>query len=238
MNGLLGAQLVAQIIAAAAAAGVRTSMTLLAVGAAGRMGWLDAPAGFAWASTDLGLACLLALVVFEEVFESNEDLQALTEQINYALRGVGGGLVAYELDRGIAGVEIPPTLAVALGVAASVGTHHLRMRLHGVLRGVGDDLSSPRRWLVWLETGGTVGLLVAIFLAPFLALGFVVAAAVASTIALLTRRAAEDRLWRRGCPHCGARVRREASRCPGCRAELPVERWLVRDATAHERQQV
>lgn len=236
MSAFVGAQLVAQIIAAAAAAGVRTSMTLLAVGGVARLGWLDMPEGFAWASTDLGLACLLALVIFEEVMESNEDLQAITEHINYALRGIGGGLVAYELDRGVAGLTLPPAVAVAIGVAASVGTHHLRMRLHAALRGAGDELTSPRRWLVWLETGGMVGLLAAIFVAPFLALAFVLFAAMASGIALLTRRAAEDRLWRRTCPHCGHRARKEASRCPGCRAELPVERWLVRDAPAHERQ--
>lgn len=226
MNGYVGTQLVAQILAAASAAGVRTSLTLLALGAVVRFGGLELAPTFAWTGTNAGLAALLALAVFEEFVESSEDLQSITEWVNYGLRGLGGALVASGLEAAGAGEHLPPAVPAVLGFAVAAGTHHLRMRLHTVLRGLGDDLSSPRRWLVWLETGGIAGLLIAVFLAPVLALGFVLLAAVLSAVAVGVRRAAEDRLRRRSCPHCGFRARREASRCPGCRVEIVVERWL------------
>jgi len=226
MSGFLSAQLFAQVLAGASAAGVRTSLTLLALGIVGRFGLLELPTTFAWTGSDAGLAVLLALAVFEELVESNEDLQSIGEYANYGLRGVGGALVASGLDAAGVGHDLPPAVPAALGFAVAVGTHHLRMRLHGVLRGLGDDLSSPRRWLVIMEAGGTVGLLVAVFLAPFVALAFVLLAATASGLALLARRAAENRLRRRSCPQCGYRARQEARRCAECRGALGVERWL------------
>lgn len=216
--------LVARVVSGSSLAGARSSLTLLLLGVAGRMGWLEGPED-SWFASDIGLAVLLALTVMEEFAEQDEDMQAVLTAVNYGVRGTGGALTAWTLQH--AGAEQLPTwVAPLVGAGLAVGTHHLRSKLHASLRGVGDGLLSPRSWLGWLEVGGVVGLCVAIVLAPAIALVFVVLATIAGALALVLRRVADRQLNYRACPQCGQLARKEAWRCPHCRAGIPIERWL------------
>ena len=73
-------------------------------------------------------------------------------------------------------------------------------------------------WSLWrsrtgrpyASTGGGLAaapIRLAVVFAPVIALMFVVVAALASVAAVYTRKAAENRLRRRDCPHCQHRVR-------------------------------
>lgn len=218
------AELIARVLSGSSLAGTRSSLTLLLLGIAGRMGWLGG-LDDSWFASDVGLAVLLALTVLEEFAEQDEDMQAVLTAINYGVRGTGGALTAWTLQQTGAD-ELPTWLAPVLGAGLAVGTHHLRSKLHASLRGVGDGMLSPRTWLGWLEVGGVLGLCVAIVLAPAIALAFVVLAAIAAGIALVVRRLADRRLNYRACPHCGRLARKEAWRCPHCRNTVQIERWL------------
>ena len=211
----------ARLLATSSLAGTRASLTLLGLALAARFGLLEAPQE--WMSSNVGLGILLALVVLEELAEQDEDLQAWVDLFAYALRGGAGALAAAGLQS--VGLEQLPSWSLGLvGAGAAVATHHMRAKLHEQLAGFGEGLLSPRTWLAWLELGGVIGLLVAVVFAPVLALAFVSVAAVAGVAVTLGRRAAEDRLFRRPCPHCGVRIRVEASRCPGCRGAVEIQR--------------
>jgi len=219
-------ELLARTLASSALAGTRSSLTLLGLAIAARTGIMGAPEP--WMGSNVGLGILLALVVLEELAEQDEDLQALFDLFAYALRAGAGALTAATIQdtAGAAGVALPDWGAALAGATVATATHHLRAQLHQQLEGLGDSVLSPRTWLAWLELGGVLGLMVAVVLAPVLALGFVMVASVGGVVAIFARRAAEDRLRRRDCPSCAARVRVEARVCPGCRAAVPVERWL------------
>ncbi|KIG19245.1 hypothetical protein DB30_03801 [Enhygromyxa salina] len=219
------AELVARLVSTSALAGTRASLTLLCLGLAGRFELLAAP--HPWMTSNVGLGVLLALVIVEELAEQDEDLQALFDMVAYALRGGAGALAAGTIQASAsgAGLEIPQWGAAMVGAGLAVGTHHLRAQLHQQLVGAGEGVLSPRTWLAWLELGGVLGLMVAIVLAPILALGFVVVASLAGVGVIVAKRALEDRVWRRACDGCGARVRVEARRCPGCRQAVEVARW-------------
>jgi hypothetical protein len=206
------AEIIARLLSTGALAGTRASLTLLVLGLAARFDLLGAAQP--WMSSNVGLALLLALVVVEELAEQDEDLQALFDIFAYALRGGAGALAAGGLG---AADELPEWAAALIGAAVATGVHHLRAKLHEQLQGAGDGLLSPRTYLAWLELGGVLGLAVAIVFAPILALSFVVLASVGGIALTLGKRAAERRLWRRPCPHCGYRMRVEASLCPECR---------------------
>lgn len=219
------AELIARLISTSALAGTRASLTLLCLALAARLDLVSAPQP--WMVSNVGLGILLALVVVEELAEQDEDLQALFDVFAYALRGGAGALAAGSLEGSAAqlGVDIPGWAAALVGAALATGTHHMRSGLHEQLRGVGDGLLSPRTWLAWLELGGVLGLMVAIVFAPILALVFVVLASLAGVALIVSKRALEDRVWRRDCARCGARARVEARRCPSCKQAIPVERW-------------
>jgi hypothetical protein len=220
------AETIARLISTSALAGTRASLTLLCLGLAARFELLAAP--HPWMTSNIGLGVLLALVIVEELAEQDEDLQALFDVFAYALRGGAGALAAGTIQASATGVgfELPQWGAGLIGAGLAVGTHHLRAQLHEQLHGAGEGVLSPRTWLAWLELGGVLGLMVAIVLAPVVALGFVIAASLAGVAAIVGKRAVEDRVWRRACDGCGARVRVEARRCPGCRKAIEVARWL------------
>jgi hypothetical protein len=219
-------ELLARLLSTSALAGTRASLTVLGLALAARLGLIAG--GQTWMTSNVALAGLLALVVLEELAEQDEDLQALFDVFAYALRGGAGALAGETVQAGAAaaGIELPSGVALLTGAVLATATHHLRARLHEQLAGIGEGLLSPRTYLAWLELGGVLGLLTAIVFAPVLALGFVVLASVGGLAVMLLRRAAEDRLFRRDCPHCGGRARVEASRCPSCRGALEVQRWL------------
>jgi hypothetical protein len=224
------AQLIAQLLSGSSLAGARSSLTLLLLGLAGRMGWLPQFED-TWFASNVGLALLLGVTVIEEFVEQDEDMQSVMAAINYGIRGTGGALTAYALQQ-TGGEELPPWVAAALGAGVAVATHDLRMRLHHTLHGVGDNMLSPRTWLNWLELGGVVGVCAAIVFAPMIALGFIVLATVAGALALIVRRIADKSLNYRDCPACQKSARVEAWRCPHCRQNIPIERWLGQQTQA------
>ncbi len=220
-------ELLARVLSTGALAGTRASLTLLGVALAARLGLMGAPQE--WMTSDVGLGLLLALVVLEELAEQDEDLQALFDVFAYALRGGAGALAAGTIAgaTGELGVELPGWAAALIGAGVATGTHHLRARLHAQLTGIGDGLLSPRTWLAWLELGGVLGLLVAVVMAPVVALAFVGVASVAGLGVLVGRRMLENRVHRRACPACGYRARVEAGLCAGCKRGLAIERRLT-----------
>lgn len=213
----------AALISLASAAGARTSLTLLMLAVAARFGAAELPENLSFLSDTFGIAVLVALVIAEEFIEQDEDLQHLTSFINYLLRGAGGALASTAFES-MGGGELPPAVAAVAGAGIAVATHHLRMKLYDVVRGFGESLSSPRTWIAWLEAGGVVGVLAATFLAPALALAFVILATMGAVAVLLVRRTAERRIYRRPCPSCGTRIRVEARVCPNCRASVPIHK--------------
>lgn len=219
------AEVLARLISTSALAGTRASLTLLCLGLAGRFELLAAP--HPWMISNVGLGVLLGLVIIEELAEQDEDLQALFDVVAYALRGGAGALAAGGIQSaGLElGVDMPQWGAAVVGGGIAVGTHHLRAQLHEQLRVAGDGLLSPRTWLAWLELGGVLGVMIAVLIAPIVALGFVIGAGLIGAAVLVGKRAAEDRVWRRACESCGGRARVEACRCPSCRGELVVQRW-------------
>lgn len=216
-------QLAAQLLSGSSLAGARSSLTLLLLGIAGRAGWLPQFED-TWFATDVGLAMLLAVTVMEEFVEQDEDMQSVLAAINYGVRGTGGAITAWALQE--TGGEFPPWVAIGVGAATAIGTHHLRMKLHDSLKGTGDTMLSPRTWLNWLELGGVVGVAAAVVFAPAIALVFVVLAAILGAIALVIRRVADRKLNYRDCPTCRKPARLEAWRCPHCRNNLNIERWI------------
>ncbi len=216
----------AQIISVSASAGARGSLTLLMLATSARLGFGELPAFLEVLATDQGLAALAALSAFEEFAEQDEDLQQVVQLLALFTRGLAGALAALSLAPE---TGTPEVLAGGLGFGTAAGVQWLRGRVHETLSGLGDGIHSPRTWLAYLETGGVVGLVIAVLLAPFLALTFVILAALGGALALFARRAADNRLNRRDCPHCRQRVRVEASVCPHCRQPVEIQRWLGRD---------
>lgn len=219
-------ELLARTLASSALAGTRSSLTLLCLALLARTGLMGAPAP--WMESNVGLGILLAMVVLEELAEQDEDLQALFDVFAYALRAGGGAMAATAIQdtAGAAGFALPEWGAALAGAGVATATHHVRAQLHQQLEGLGDSVLSPRTWLAWLELGGVLGLMVAIVIAPVLALAFVILATVAGVGMIFARKAAENRLRRRDCPNCSARVRVEARVCPACHTQVPVQRWL------------
>gem|GEM_PF-1174897 len=233
------AETIARLLSTSALAGTRASLTLLGLALAARFELVSAP--HPWMTSNIGLALLLALVVVEELAEQDEDLQALFDVAAYALRAGAGALAAGTVEAAALGVDVDVSDdvvgvgAALIGAGVATATHHLRAQVHEQLRGIGDSLLSPRTWLAWLELGGVLGLMIAVVFAPAIALGFVVVASLAGVAAVLGKRAAENRIWRRACPNCGARVRVEACRCPSCKQGVEVRTWLAaRGETPHD----
>jgi hypothetical protein len=218
--------LLSQLLAAAGLTGIRASWVLLALTLGALGGRFSLPPELAFLATPGGVAALLSLAILEHHLEQDEDLQDLLSLLQYALRGSGAVVVAWAFRTpALQQLPVPPWALAALAAALAMLTHHLRRRLFQQLYGFGSGLLSPRTWLLWLESGGLVGMLAALVLAPGLALVLLVLATMASLLLAHLRRVADRRLNRRPCA-CGYAARKEACLCPGCRQPLAVERWL------------
>jgi lipopolysaccharide biosynthesis regulator YciM len=171
------------------------------------------------------LGLLVALVVLDELVERDPDLQQAMVLVNVGIRGAVGAVSAWGLEDAL-GDALPDPIVWLIGAGVAVGVHLLRARVQAHLPDAGEGWLNPRTWLGWLEVGGVVGLVTAVFLAPFVALAFVVLATVGGVVALLATRGIERARYRRVCPRCGFAARVEACRCPGCRGPLEVVRWI------------
>ncbi|HSP79464.1 MAG TPA: DUF4126 domain-containing protein [Myxococcaceae bacterium] len=216
--------LLSQAVGLGGASGTRAGWSLLAVAVAAHAGRVVLPPELEWMGSPQALAGFGVLLAFEWLTERDEDAHLLLGLVQYGLSAAAGALtVMASLQVSTEG--LPPWVLGAGGALFAVGTLGLRRRLYEELADLESELFHPLRWLHRLEEGGVVGLCLAIFLAAPLALGGVVLAVSAGVLAGLLARKLEAR-FRRPCPGCGAAIREEASRCPSCRAEVPVEGWV------------
>ena len=147
----------------------------------------------------------------------------------YGTKGLAGSFAIWSVDMMPDGT--PPWLVTPIGFVIAGATHHYRMKLHETLRGMGDHWLSPRTYLVALETGGALAVVIALALAPIIALLLVIAFFVAGGIYLMSRWAIERQVMRYACPECGGRIRKEASVCHFCGASLEVNKWLAKEGS-------
>ncbi|MBI5536445.1 MAG: DUF4126 family protein [Deltaproteobacteria bacterium] len=217
-------EVAAKFLGIGTASGTRAALAMLVVAAMGRAGVLDVPASISFLTSTPALGALLAATVVEELLERDDDAQQLIAMMKYGLHGTGGVLLGYVLVERFH-LPLQGWPIAVIGGAVAVLTHNLRMRVHDALRAITAGITSPRRWLSWLEAGGVIGLTVSVILAPFVALAFVVVATIAAA-ALWGLFGLLERARRRMCPTCGRMVRAEARLCPHCKEALPVGRWV------------
>ena len=216
--------LLGQLVRVAAASGTRASLTLVALALVARLGGYTMPEGLTLLTTDLGLALLIGVAVLDEVVDRDPELQELLTLANVGVRGAAGAIGAWGIE-GMMDGTLPPAVVWGIGASIAIAVHLVRVRALSLLP-EGTDGFGPRTWIAWLEAGGVFGLLVAVFLAPLLALGVVVSATMLGGLVLLVARRVERHEHRRPCVHCDHWVRKEASRCPRCRRPVPIERLL------------
>ena len=229
----MSAVVLSQMLSAASLSGSRAALTLLAIALGGHAGWIDLPESLSFLSTAPAIAALSALVVLEEAIEGDEELQELLHIVNYATRAGTGAVASWMIAAGADSGTVELASPV-VGAMVALAIHELRGKIHEGLRGFGDSILSPRSWLLWLERGGMLGLLIAMLLAPVIALVFVILASAGAAIILLARRRLDAIWFRRACPSCQHMARVDASRCPNCREPLEVSRWRVQEAMAKD----
>lgn len=222
----LGFYTVQQALVSSSLAGNRAGLTLLGMAVAGHFGYIDFPPGIQILTTLPGIAGLFGLTVIEELTERDEDMQDILQYINYGTKGMAGALAIWSVDMMPAGT--PAWVATPLGFFLAGATHYYRMKLHESLRGLGDHWLSPRTYLVALETGGVLALMLALIFAPILALFFLLVFFAVGTAYLLSRWTFERHVQRQPCSQCGKRIRKEASLCRYCNQTIAVEKWLTK----------
>ncbi len=213
-----------QLVGVAAASGTRATLTLLTLALVARLGAYTLPEGLAFLSTNVGLAVLVAVAMLDELVDRDPELQELLTLANVGVRGAAGAIGAWGIE-GMMDGSMPAAATWLLGAGIAIGVHLVRVRALAYVP-EGTSGLGPRTWVAWLEAGGVFGLLIAVFLAPLLALAFAVAATVLGAVVLIAARGVERAKHRRQCPHCASWIRKEASRCPKCRHDVPIERRM------------
>ncbi len=212
--------LVSQAIGLGGATGTRAGMSLLAVALAARAGKVLLPPELLWMTSTAAMVGFVVVLAFEYFTYRDDDMQMMLGVVHYGLTGGSGATVMIAL-LDMSTQDTPTWMLGSIGAAIGMGSLALRRWLHAQFEEVENALLRPRTWLTMLEEGGTVGLCAAVFLAPSLALAIVVGAALAGLAAGFMAKQVEAR-FRRPCPACAAPIRQEASRCPHCRADVPV----------------
>lgn len=216
---------IAPIVGLGAAAGTRAGLTLLGVAVAGHLGWLELPTSWQFLQAPPALGVLAALVAYETFAERDDDVQELLGMVHLVLRLVSGALAVQATLPADAG-SVLSWAGGGGGAAVAAGTHTVRQWLHNLLKQVKNDVADPRRWLLRLEEGGALGVLVATLLFPFLALLLVAGCAMAGVIVTGLARGWEARN-RRPCPACAVSIREEAAVCFACRQVVPIARRVA-----------
>jgi len=250
-------EFVAQLVVVSGLAASRPALTLLAIQGAvlarfhfggdplAINHWLVSPA-----AVGIGLALALVELLIEHEADAEEVYRSL--HLDKGLRAVCVVATTHLLTAAHLPYEIAADGAT---VVSAMGTDPTASELVApaqpwwvVLSTVGGALAvnllltwGRGRWLervhdvglasLWqkLETGGVVGLLVGLVLAPVLVLALFLVLTLLLTAATLLIHAwnrAVDRRGRRACPYCEAPIRVEALLCKQCRREVEPAVWL------------
>jgi hypothetical protein len=218
---MLSFALVSQLIGLGGASGTRAGGSLLLVALASHYHYLTLPPELAWMATPQAMGAFAALLAFEMYTQRDSDLRMLLGLAQLGLSAGSGATVALaslEVQTG----QVPPWVVGAVGAGIAVATLSLRQWLHGQVEQLETEVLHPQRWLLRSEDFLGLGMAAAAILWAPLALALVIVFAVGCGVAGLVAHRMEARS-RRPCPAgCGASIRQEASRCPKCRADVPV----------------
>ncbi|WP_224362138.1 DUF4126 family protein [Hyalangium versicolor] len=216
---------VAQLLGLSSASGTRAGLSLLAVAVASHDGYVSLPPELQWMALPGAMAAFAVILIFEMITVRDEDMHSLLGLVQYGL-SAGSGALAVMGSLNVETQQLPEWAVGGGGALLAVATLGLRRRVHNEFVGLESHVFHPVKWLNRFQEGGVLGLCVAVFMAPALALVLVVLMAAAGVAAALVAHRMEARLFRRPCPSCGASIRVEASRCAHCRAEVPVAKPL------------
>jgi hypothetical protein len=213
--------LVSQVIGLSSASGTRAGGSLLLVALAAHYQYVGLPPDLAWIATPQALGAFVALLAFEMYSQRDSDLRMLLGVAQFGLSAASGAtvtLASLNVETG----QVPPWAMGAAGAGIAVATLAVRQWLHGQVEQLETEVLHPHRWLLRSEDLLGLGIAAAALLWPALSLALVGVFAVACAVAGVAARRFEARS-RRPCPAgCGASIRQEASRCPKCRADVPV----------------
>ncbi|MBZ4415829.1 DUF4126 domain-containing protein [Myxococcus sp. RHSTA-1-4] len=213
--------LVSQLIGLSSASGTRAGGSLLLVALAAQFHYVALPPEMAWMATPEAMGIFVALLAFEMFTQRDNDLRVLLGLAQLGLSAGSGATVALA-SAGVQTGEMPPWAVGVVGACIAVGTLQLRQWLQGNVAQLENELLHPHRWLLRTEDLFGLGVAAAAILWAPLALTLVIVFTVGCAVASMVARRMEARS-RRACPAgCGARIRQEASRCPKCRADVPV----------------
>lgn len=218
----------AALLGLGAATGTRASLVLILSGMGAHFAPRVVPAQLHFLGSPEGLGIAIGLLVVEAATERDDDVQALFGLAAGGARTVAAAFIGVVASGQPAGSSTA-MIAGAVGAAGAVAVATARGPLHRILRELETEAFSPRRWLNRLEEGGALGLAVAVYAGPMLAVGL----AAAGVAALLAARLVASRVeakWRRPCRACSMLVRVEASGCPHCGANLEVARSVSAEA--------
>ena len=174
MNLLLA---VATGVGLAAASGLRAFLPLLAVGLAGRYGFLHLQPGMEWLESDPALWSLAAATALELLGDKVPVVDHVLDSIGTIVRPVAAWVATYAVFQGW-GTPWAQLLAVAMGVGA-LAVHGAKA--HTRLGSTAISLGHANPILSILEDAVALALVVAAVLLPMLALAVVILAVVAYT---------------------------------------------------------
>ncbi|MFP2903877.1 DUF4126 domain-containing protein [Pyxidicoccus sp. 3LFB2] len=217
--------ILSQLIGLSSASGTRAGASLLLVAVASHFHYVALPPEMVWMATPEAMGTFVALLAFEMYTQRDADLRLFLGLAQFSLSAASGAVVAMA-SLGVQTEQLPPWAVGAVGAVGAgiaVATYSMRQRLQDSVGNLETDLAHPYRWLLRMEDCVAVAVAVAAILFAPLALALVTVFTVGCVAAGLFARRLEGRS-RRPCPAgCGASVRKEASRCPKCRADVPVE---------------
>ncbi len=244
--------IISRAIVAGGLTGARPALTLALLQIYAR--WFhepDLPEGFEWIIHEYAIIAVAAAAVVEHFVRTDPDFEEMMEYPNMAIGllvsimlsvlvlSIGGEMSQVEAvtasgasgqglevlragwPEGVLGLQ---GLTVLASVLASLGLGWVRRKAMTTLAGV----SISERWGRWIETGTVIGAVTTIALVPVLAVALAVVLVVAGVVVGATIWVVGNRVdarARTACA-CGHRVRKEASVCPKCGAELEPETKL------------
>jgi len=224
--------------------------------------WLSIAPGIAWMIHPALFAMGLILTIIESMAQHDEDIAMMmndfkihqitaacgtyasvllfsslglpTEEAMQMIQeqGASSSLVNSTQDMVIPYAQDQDASTMQLGVAAGAVISNLSITyVRGYIHEYLDDLDLLPIWQK-IETGGVIGALILLLLAPLLCLFLLVIVLFVGAVLGFTIRTAnklKDSRERYQCPSCNHRVRKEAIICSACRVELDPQKLLATD---------